>query len=97
MAGSYFHCNTIVSRQVELDDIRDQSVPDPAYEAIEGAVTSDAWNPEEAIQILRSNGIRYIIQSHDMIEKDGWTYGFLSADGLMKTSLGDLTIYQIME
>ncbi len=96
-AKEYFDCDVIMSRHVELESIDIQSVPDPAYDAIDGIVTGrDGWEPEQAVDILRQAGVKFILQSHDMVEEDLWQYGFLNASSISVQELGkDFTLYRL--
>ena len=96
-AREFFDCEMITSRHVELESIDIQSVPDPAYDAIDGIVTGrDDWEPGRAIEILRQAGIDYILRSNDMAEAELWDYGFLNATSLSSQELGkDFTVYRL--
>lgn len=96
-ADNYFDCKMVTSRQVELGDIGAQSLPDPAYDAVEGVVTGkDGWSHEEAVGVLRQAGIGYIILADDIRMEDPWSYDFLDAESLDVIKFANLTVYTLL-
>lgn len=94
-ARSFFTCDVIDSRQVELGEITNQGLTDPAYDAMEGIVTGrDHFSKQEVEAILEERGITTILLSHDLLGIDPWDYAFLERLEWKKTELEGLTMYQ---
>ena len=93
-AKDYFHCTMVMSRDIGLGDIKDQTIPDPAYDAIAGVVTgSDGWTPDQAINVLKEAGIHFAIVANDVPQDDPYTYEFLRAKDVRAEDFGEMKLY----
>ena len=82
-APRFFDCAMITSQDAEIGEIGDQGNPDPSYRAIASAVMSnDAQSVDAAIDVLRGEGIRYIVFTDDILNYDGFSYLFLRSPKL---------------
>ncbi len=94
-ARPFFQCQIVESQNVELNGIHTQSAINPAYDAIDGAVTgSDGWLPEQEIEVLRQAGIHYAIDTHDMTAADPFIYSFLKIGGIQVQRFGEIRLYR---
>jgi hypothetical protein len=78
-ASSYFDCEVVSGKNMELGTISSQGGNGEAYDQVENAVISDTLSPEEVAEILKAQGIRFVIYTTDVIGTDPYTYDFLSS------------------
>lgn len=97
-ARDFFSCEILQSREVELGGIENQGPPDPAYDALEGVITGkDGYSPAQSIELLRAQGIHFVIFAKDIQGSDPWTYSFLDAAGVYKSEFEGLTLYRLVQ
>lgn len=97
-ARDFFSCEIVQSREVELGGIENQGPPDPAYDALEGVITGkDGYSPAQSIELLRAQGIHFVIFAKDIQGSDPWTYSFLDVAGVYKSEFEGLTLYRLVQ
>jgi hypothetical protein len=97
-ARDFFSCEIVQSREVELGGIENQGPPDPAYDALEGVITGkDGYSPAQSIELLRAQGIHFVIFAKDIQDSDPWMYSFLDATGVYKSEFEGLTLYRLVQ
>jgi len=77
-ASRFFDCAIVSSKDAEIGEVGEQGSVDPSYRAIAEAVTSnDPQIIDFVLSVLRSEGVRYVIFTGDLLKNDHFTYPFL--------------------
>lgn len=83
-ASSYFDCNIISSKNAEIGNIGDQAGNTPEYYKIGSAVTSNTYDPDATVRLLKRVGVQYVIFTNDETYDDSYLYPFLHSKLLRK-------------
>jgi hypothetical protein len=93
---SYFDCEIVSSTDPEIGNITDQNAMDPRYVEIYRAVVLNEIHPEEAVRMLKEQGIKYIIRTPDVAEEDQYSYPLLKAKNLDKVFINpSIDLYSV--
>lgn len=84
LSRSYFDCDIIQGKNMNLGEVISQGGNGEEYDAIEREVTNNEANPDSVIEFLREKGIKYIIFTDDVIGEDPYKYPFLGSTELSK-------------
>lgn len=82
-AGKYFNCRIISSADAEIGGVGEATNLPRAYYEIAGAVANNAGDPDDTASFLAEKGVRYVIYTLDIADKDIYAYPFLHS-GLLK-------------
>ena len=100
LASNYFPAEIIAGKNTELWGIKPIVDNREEYVRLEQVLTSNNPSPnkvEETIDILKSQGIEYIIWTNDFVQKDLYQYPFLQSKRLKKNIQTEkITLYQIL-
>lgn len=96
-SAAFFSCEIITSRRVELGSIYTQGPADPAYDAIDGAITGhDQLSSQQVQDVLHAAGIRYVIVADDLEGEDSFAYAFLKDFPTPTLAKKGLTVYTLV-
>jgi hypothetical protein len=94
-----FDCEVISGQNTELGNMKAIGDHIANYSAIETAVTSNAESSKrvgEAIEALRTSGVKYIITTSDLVGRDIYLYPFLTSPELSRIyEDGEIQLYQV--
>ncbi len=86
-AGSYFDCEVVAGKNMQLGSIESQGGYGEEYELIEAVMMNNNIDPDIAIAELEQLGITHIVFTGDISEEDPYIYPFLGS-GRLKKILG---------
>lgn len=97
-AAFFSSCEIVTSRRVELGSIYTQGPADPAYDAIDGAITGhDQLSSQQVQDVLHAAGIRYVIVADDLEGEDSFAYAFLKDFPTPTLANKALTLYMLVQ
>jgi hypothetical protein len=79
VSRSYFDCDIVHGKNMELGSIESQGGNGEEYAEIEKLVIDNDANPDSTIEFLRQKGIKYIIYTNDVESEDDLEYPFLGS------------------
>lgn len=82
-AGKYFDCRVLTGADAEIGGVGYPVDLSREYYEVAGAITNNAGDPSETAAFLAEKGIRYVIYTPDIADKDIYSYPFLRS-GLLK-------------
>ena len=96
---SYFDCDILNGKNMELGSISSQGGNGEEYDLIEKAVINNKEDKDSAdatIEIFKKQGIKYIIFTNDLLSEDIYKYPFLISGHLKRVMyIDDIYLFQI--
>ncbi len=97
VSRSYFDCDIVQGKNMNLGEVVSQGGNGEEYDAIEKQVINNDANPDSVVGFLKEKGIRYIIFTDDVVGEDPYKYTFLGSKQLFKIiNNGDIYLYRII-
>jgi hypothetical protein len=97
-APAFFDCDVVISHDADIGNIRDitESYSD-SYARINNAITSVILTPDDAVRILKQEGITRIIQTDDEQYDDPYKYQFMASKLIQKTiDQGGIALWTVL-
>ncbi len=95
-ASGYFNCDVTTGKDLSIDGVGSPQGLSPGYYAIEQALEDNTIDPDQAVAMLQSQGIRYIIYTDDLLRVDPYRYEVLRSTKLsLVFQEGDIDIYRL--
>lgn len=97
LSRSYFDCDIVQGKNMNLGEVVSQGGNGEEYDAIEKQVINNDTNPDSVIEFLRQKGIKYIIFTDDVIGEDPYRYPFLGSKYLLRVIYSEnIYLYRII-
>ncbi len=97
LSRSYFDCDIVQGKNMNLGDVVSQGGNGEEYDVIEREVTNNNTNSDSVIEFLKQKRIRYIIFTDDVIGEDPYRYPFLGSKYLFRVIYSEnIYLYRII-
>lgn len=92
-AASFFDCQVIQSKSMDMGGIQSQGHEGAEYDAINQIVTDNNRAPNQAILELKQYGFTHIIFTDDVVTEDRFVYPFLESTSLQPVITDNAGVY----
>jgi hypothetical protein len=82
VASSFFECDVLAGKNMELGSIDSQGGHGEVYDRIENLVANNNGDKEKTVLLLKAEGIKYVIFTDDIQYEDKYLYPFLQSEQL---------------
>ena len=97
LSRSYFDCDIVQGKNMNLGDVVSQGGNGEEYDVIEREVTNNNTNSDSVIEFLKQKGIKYIVFTDDVIGEDPYRYPFLGSKYLFRVIYSEnIYLYRII-